>query len=251
MPPRRPGLHVLARGPEWIIVAKPPKVVTHRNRAHAREYAMLQRVRDLVGRRVYPIHRLDRATSGCLLFAIDRSWAGPLSASLSAGRKTYLAFVRGCFPHDGDVLVDTPMKDDNGVLKQARSTVRCLGRSHEPRCSLLLVEPHTGRFHQVRRHVRDLHHPVIRDSNHGDSRVNRWWRDERGVDRLGLHAWSMTIDLPDGQHVSVTCPLFVDQEWVYRQLPWWHEACAALPGLATPPLPMRKKPPKPATGGEE
>ncbi len=246
MPPRNPGLTVLARAPEWIVVAKPPKVITHRNWAHPHEYAMLQRVRDLVGTRVYPVHRLDRAASGCLLFAIQRDWTGPLQKALGEGRKTYLAFVRGHYFGEGRVEVETPMKDDNGILKEAHSTVWCLGRSHEPRCSLLQVRPHTGRYHQVRRHVRDLHHPIIKDAEHGDSRINRWWRDNHGVDRLGLHAWSMQLTLPDGGALDVTCPLFEDQAALYRQLPWWEDAVAALPGLDAPGLPIAGPPPAPA-----
>ncbi len=248
---RNPRLYVLARAPEWIVVAKPPRVITHRNWAHPREYAMLQRVRDLVGERVYPIHRLDRAASGCLLFAIDRSWAGPLQECLRGAQKTYLAFVRGYFNHEGEVQVDKPMKDDNGLLKDASSTVRALGRCHEPRSSLLEVHPRTGRYHQVRRHVRDLHHPIIKDADHGDSKVNRWWKDEYGVDRLGLHAWRMQLTLPDGEALDARCPLFEDQADLFRRLPWWDEAAAARPELAEPALRIKGPPWVRAAPGEE
>ncbi len=234
---RSPGLVVLARGDGYIVVAKPPRVITHRNWAHPHEYAMLQRVRDLVGGRVWPVHRLDRATSGCQLFATERTLAGPLSVSLAAGQKSYLAFVRGTFARTGTVRVETPIKDEHG-LKDAASDVTCLGRSIEPRCSLLHVFPYTGRNHQVRRHVRDLHHPVLRDTYHGDSKVNRWWRDTWGLARLGLHAWSMDLTLPDGAPLSVVCPLFVDQAVLYRRLPWWQDAAAALPGLDQNPIPL-------------
>jgi tRNA pseudouridine65 synthase len=215
-------------------------VVVHRGRDTLRDYAALQRVRDLVGHRVWPVHRLDRQASGCLLFATERELAGPLHKALTGGEalKLYLAGVRGWFPHEQPTRVETPMKDDSGNLKEAASTVTLLGRCHEPRSSLLRVEPHTGRFHQVRRHVRDLHHPILGDADHGDSRVNRWWREERGLDRLALHALRLELPLPDGSRLAACCPLFEDQRRVYEALPWWEEATAREPALLLPALPL-------------
>jgi len=235
---RDPRLQVLAEGDGWLMVAKPPRVISHRNKAHPREYAMLQRVRDLVGGRVWLVHRLDRAASGCQLFATRQELAGPLSKALAEGQKTYLALVRGFFVQEEQVRVDTPIKVGPDDYKEALSWVRMLGRSHEPRCSLLEVKPETGRNHQVRRHVRDLHHPILRDGYHGDSRVNRWWREEYGMARLGLHAWAVSMKMPDGTSLSVTCPLFVDQAVLFRRMPWWDSALARCPGLDATPLPL-------------
>jgi tRNA pseudouridine65 synthase len=223
------------------VVAKPPGLLVHRSTFMPRAEAALQVLRDQLGRHVYPIHRLDRQASGCLLFATTREWAGPLSAALTAptAQKTYLAFVRGNFKGDGPVTADRPMKDDNGILKEALSVVWRLGGSPDPRCSLLRVEPRTGRYHQVRRHVRDLTHPILGDLDHGDSKVNRWWRENEGVDRLGLHCLSLSLDLPEGGRLEVTCPLFADHAAVWRRMPWWDEARAALPALELPPLPLR------------
>ncbi len=226
----------LARGDGWVVVAKPPKVITHRNWAHRHERAAVQRARDLVRGRVYPIHRLDRAASGCLLLATHRARAGELQAALVEGEKQYLAFVRGDLPIIGPTRVETPMKDSRGVLREAASVVEKLGGSADPRCSLLLVRPETGRFHQVRRHVRDLHHPIIGDTDHGDSRINRWWREERGFGRLGLHAHRLSLRLPGGEEIDATCPLFADHHAVFTTLPWWQAAVERLPALALPPL---------------
>lgn len=232
-------LTILARGEGWVVVAKPPQLLVHRNPRMRYADAALQRVRRMMGARVYPIHRLDRNTSGCLLFATDRSLAGPLSKALGdpAAQKTYLAFVRGYFAPDGEVEVTTPVKYDDETYKESRSMVRQVGRSHEPRCSLLEVRPRTGRHHQVRRHVRDLHHPVIGDGDHGDSRVNRWWREEMGNRRLGLHCLRLQVPF-EGGDIDATCPLFADQADLYRRLPWWPEARAAVPELDLPPLPL-------------
>ena len=246
---RRNGapLTVLAQSADWIVVAKPPSLLVHRSELMPSAEAALQVVRDQVGRKVYPIHRLDRPASGCLLFATTQEWAGPLSAAMASAdaRKTYLAFVRGYFKEDSPVTIDRPMKDDNGILREATSTVWCLGRSHEPRCSLLRVQPRTGRYHQVRRHVRDLMHPIIGDTDHGDSKVNRWWRDNGGVTRLGLHCASLSLPLPDGTRIEAVSPLFEDHFRVWSAQPWWDEAVAAFPTLALPPLPMRDAAPAP------
>lgn len=238
-------LHVLAEGDGWIAVAKPPHLLVHRSEQTQHASAALQIVRDQTGGHVYPIHRLDRSASGCLLFARDRTLAGPLSAAMTAGRKTYLAFVRGALMADGPIVVDTPMKDDNDILKDARSTVWCLGRSHEPRCSLLKVETETGRYHQVRRHVRDLHHPIIGDTDHGDTKVNRWWRENKGATRLGLHALSLSLPAgADTPAIDVTCPLFTDLSSVWSTLPWWEEAVAKEPALSLQTLGVRVRKPR-------
>ena len=231
---------MVLEGEGWLVVAKPPGLLVHKNPKAWGEPAALQRVRNQTGRHVYPIHRLDRPASGCLLFATEQELAGPLSMALGAptAQKSYLVLVRGCTRMEGTVVVDNPMKDDLGIEKQARSRVRCLGTSMEPRCSLFLVEPDTGRFHQVRRHVRDLNHPVIGDTSHGDGKVNRWWREEQGVRRLMLHCHSIRLQVPDGPEIDATCPLFEDMAKVLQRMPWWEEAVAALPALGLPPLPL-------------
>lgn len=232
----RPALPVLAEGPGWLVVAKPPRTLVHRTTLEPRALAALQIVRGMVGRRVYPIHRLDRPASGCLLFATDPDLAGPLSAALAAGQKEYVAFVRGAARWEGVRRVETPMKDPLGTLKEACSDVAVLGAADEPRCSLLHVWPRTGRFHQVRRHCRDLGHPLVGDTAHGDSRVNRWWRENGGVTRLGLHAARLTLPAPGGGEIRAECPLFEDQAAAFARLPYWESAVAALPLLGRAPL---------------
>ena len=122
------------------------------------------------------------------------------------------------------------MKDDAGVVREAKSVVRLLGRSQEPRCSMLEVQPITGRYHQVRRHVRDLHHPVLGDSEHGDNKENRVWR-EIGLTRIGLHCFGLAFDAPEGGRVDVECRPFADHAAVWAGLPFWPEACALRPVL--------------------
>ena len=210
-------LPILHQDQRIVIIDKPAGVLVHSHPRFPDEIPLVQRVRDQLGQSVWPVHRLDRQTSGILIFALSPEFVEPMAESLRQGQKTYWAFVRGNFPHDTPITVDTPIKG-----KEARSIVRCLGRSTEPRCSLLEVLPKTGRNHQVRRHVRDLHHPILHDGDHGDSRVNRWWRENMGLSRLALHAGVLNI-LHQGQRLDIHAPLPEDLRTVFKQLPWWDE----------------------------
>ncbi len=233
----RPHLPLLQRNERWVVAAKPPRVMVHRSSEYTPDrYFALQLVRDAVGQHVWPVHRLDRPASGCLLFALTKEWARTLQAAMSSedAVKTYVAFTRGTWVHEGEVIVDTPMKDDRKRLKDARTTVWCAGTSQQPRCSLLVARPHTGRYHQVRRHVRDLHMPVLGDSNHGDTRLNRMWREEWGLSRLGLHCLSLDLPLPGGERLEVRCPPPADLRDIWRRMPWWEDAVRALPALEEP-----------------
>ncbi|MBN2800811.1 MAG: hypothetical protein JXX28_16870 [Deltaproteobacteria bacterium] len=230
-----PILPVLAETEDWVVVAKPSRLMVHRSEERVPDkYFALQLVRDQVGCRVHPVHRLDRGTSGTLLFAKNPEWARRLQAALSApdAGKTYLALVRGAFKQVGSVEIQQPMKDDRGVLREASSTVRALGVSTDPRCSLLEVRPRTGRYHQVRRHVRDLTHPVIGDSVHGDTKFNRLFRDAWGLDRLGLHALRLDLPLDNGERISAVSPLPPELASLFRRMPWWEAAVTLEPALA-------------------
>ena len=99
---------------------------------------------------------------------------------------------------------------------------------------MFLVVCVLARWHQIRKHLNGLSHPVIGDSRHGDSRINKYWR-ERGLGRLGLHCASMELPLPGGQTLRVECPPPRELTDLWRELPWWDNACAALPLLSMPP----------------
>jgi 23S rRNA-/tRNA-specific pseudouridylate synthase len=151
-------------------------------------------------------------------------------------RKEYLALCRGPWGRGPDpVDVTTPIPDGRGGHKEALTTVRCLGTDLDARSALLHAAPRTGRHHQVRRHCRDLNHPVLGDGQHGDTRVNRMFRDTHGLDRLALHAWRLALPLPSGERLSVTAPLPTDLNATLHGLPFWPEALAAEPELARSP----------------
>lgn len=227
---------VLRAGSGWAVVAKPPRVLVHRTAESAATEVLLQSVRDRLGCRVYPIHRLDHQASGCVLFATSPERARDLQTALGSARKVYLALVRGELREEGPIVVEKPMKDDNGHLKDAKTTIRRVARASDPRCSVLVAEPHTGRYHQVRRHARDLNHPIVGDTKHGDSRINRWWREERGMTRLALHALHLEVPLPGEDAIEAVCPLFDDMAAVLGALPFADALAEAVPEIRLPPL---------------
>lgn len=223
---------LLARADRWAVVAKPTGLPVHRSKMVNERQTVMRAVKRHFEGHVAPVHRLDRATSGCLLLSLDPAATPVLQRALAAGQKRYLALCRGRAEVGPPVHVDRPMKDERGVLKEASTELRAVAASAQPRCSLWEARPHTGRYHQVRRHVRDLNHPVIGDSTHGDTRVNRWWRDNQGIGRLALHCLSLSLRTEDGEDIDVVCPVPWDLRRVWQKLPWWEEALAAIPELA-------------------
>ncbi|NOZ72701.1 MAG: pseudouridylate synthase [Chloroflexi bacterium] len=160
-----------------------------------------------LSRAVYPLHRLDRPTSGVILFALERSHAHLWQEQLAhpSTQKVYLALVRGLV--EECVWVDHPLRD-KGVAKAARSEIIPLASSASEHCSLVRVHIHTGRRHQVRRHLKHLSHPLIGDTAYGKGAINRYFRLEYGLYRLALHAWQLQITHPQsGERLLLCAPL--------------------------------------------
>lgn len=200
-----------------MAVVKPAGLLVHRNPG-PREPAALQLVRDqLGGDHVFPVHRLDRATHGLLVFARSPLAARHMSEALTHGaRKTYLAVVRGHPRFEG--LLDYPLVDeDTGATQSATTTVTRLqtselpiavGRYPSARYALMKLEPHTGRTHQLRRHMAHLRHPIVGDVRHGDGAQNRAIRQHFGVKRMMLFASRLQFVHPfTGQTIDLTSPI--------------------------------------------
>lgn len=196
---------------------------------------LIDRVRAALGEHVHPVHRLDRPTSGALLLARRSDVVPALQDCLTAGRKTYLALVRGQADRVDGTWIDRALAPMEGTAdpKPARTFVRVLGSAPDPRCSLVLAQPATGRTHQVRRHLRGLDHPVLGDSTHGDIRENRAWRP-RGLHRLALHCARLELPYAGGP-IDVVAPLPDDLMTVFGALPFWEEAVGRAGGLLREP----------------
>lgn len=201
----------------WLLaVHKPAGLLVHRSPIdrHETEFA-LQYARAMNGGgHVYPLHRLDRPTSGVLVFARDPQTASILGKAMMAGevRKTYLAMVRGWTPEQGMVdhaLRDEPedkrCKDEPQPLREARTRYLRLATAEIPvqieghptsRYSLVALYPETGRKHQLRRHMKHISHPIIGDANHGRGRHNRYFAERFGQGRLMLAAIRMRFQHP-------------------------------------------------------
>lgn len=203
---------------DLAVIAKPSGLLVHRGGLAREEDVAMVRARRTLGRHVYTVHRLDRATSGALLLALSPEMATALSRSFELGeiRKTYVALVRGVAPEH--VVIDHPVpKDEGGARVPAVTEVRRLWEG--PHCSLVAAWPRTGRFHQLRRHLKHLRHPIVGDTNYGDGATNRRFRSELGLMRLALHAARLVFTHPrSGARVEVVAPLPADLAGPLREL---------------------------------
>lgn len=211
-PPTNP-LTEIYRDRWLLVVHKPAGLLVHRSPIdpHETEFA-LQYARAMNGgEHVYAVHRLDRPTSGLLVFARDPDTASTLGKAMMAGEmsKTYLAMVRGWTPAEG--FIDYPLRDEPEdrrlkvepqPVREARTRYRRLATTEIPvqiegyatsRYSLVELYPETGRRHQLRRHMKHISHPIIGDAYHGRGRHNRYFAERFGQGRLMLAATRMTF----------------------------------------------------------
>jgi tRNA pseudouridine65 synthase len=233
-------LQILYHDDQLVAVHKPAGLLVHRSDLdrHETRFA-LQLVRDQLGMRVYPVHRLDRPTSGLLLFALSPETARVLAGAFEARlvEKRYLAVVRGIIGEEGVVdhpLADEPDRSSPGLpseeLRTAVTAYRRMattelpfasGRHSTSRYSLVELRPLTGRRRQLRRHMKHLCHPMIGDTTYGEGRHNRLFRDELKCGRLLLHAAELSFSHPaTGLAVTVTAPLEGEFAALLHRLGW-------------------------------
>lgn len=206
-------LAVIYRDTRLIAVAKPPGMLVHRTAlARGETRFVMQTLRNQIGQHVYPVHRLDRPTGGVLVFALDSEAAAALSRAFTEHRvrKRYLAVVRGWGP---DALtVDAPLREEDGIRPKAEMPAHpaltdfrrlekvelpvAVDRYPQSRYSLMEAWPHTGRRHQIRRHLARCGHPIIGDAKHGKGIHNRYFRDHLDCPHLLLSAVALTFQHP-------------------------------------------------------
>lgn len=209
-------LNILYQDGDLVAVNKPDGLLVHRSRQSRDHVVVMQLVRDQLNCFVYAVHRLDRAAAGVLLFALSPEMATMLIEAFASRRiqKEYGVVVRGLAPESG--VEDSPLRDpDTGEEQAAVTEYRRLGVLHagtepdgRPRVySLLAVFPHTGRTHQIRRHMKRIGYPVIGDTRHGHGEHNRFFREQYGVRRLLLFARRVTLDHPrTGAPLTIEAP---------------------------------------------
>jgi RluA family pseudouridine synthase len=198
------ALEVVYRDAHLIAINKPAGLPSHHGWARDVRPA-LQRVRDRIGRPVYPVHRLDRATSGLLLFALSSEVARDMQPALAAADKRYLALCRG---REATLArVDHPLAREPGdVRREAVTDFRWLG-SFE-RYGFYEARPRTGRTHQIRRHLKHVSHPIVGDVRYGKGEHNRLFRERFGFHRLALHCHRIAFLHPRGGHrIELHAPL--------------------------------------------
>jgi tRNA pseudouridine65 synthase len=218
---------------EWLaVVDKPAGLMVHDSKlARGETDFAADRLREQFGKPIFLIHRLDRATSGCLLLAFDRETASALGKTLMSQDvdKEYLAVCRG-WPEPA-FTVDHPLDGGPGKpeKKPAVTHFTRLATGELPvpsngfetsRYALLRCELETGRFRQIRRHLKHAFHHMIGDTSHGDGRHNLQFR-MRGVHRMLLHASTLSFTHPvSGERIAVTAPLDAEFRKAYALFDW-------------------------------
>jgi tRNA pseudouridine65 synthase len=203
------GLPILYRDDDLVVANKPSGMIVHRGWARDPVVAMTV-VRDLLGRRVYPVHRLDRGTSGALLFALEPGIARRLQEAFEGGgiEKRYLALVRGIPPEEGVIDHPLPREGDRPEAPRVRAVTRFRRLGTFERYALVEAIPETGRSHQIRRHFKHISHPLIGDVQFGKGEHNRLFRERFGLHRLALHARELAFAHPrTGVAMRVLAPI--------------------------------------------
>lgn len=192
-------LPILYQDEQYIAINKPNGLLVHRTRiSEETKVFALQLLRDQLGQRVYPVHRLDRPTSGILLFSLNSEAVQPMMTAFEERqvKKTYLAIVRGYTAEreeiDHPLVAENKKESQPAITHYTRmATVElpiAVNRYPTSRYSLVKVMPITGRMHQIRKHFAHIRHYIIGDKKHGDWRHNLMFSEQFGSSNLLLHA---------------------------------------------------------------
>lgn len=215
-----------------VALNKPNGLLVHRTKiAEERNLFANMVLAEICGRPVLPVHRLDRATSGVLLFAFNSTIASELQKEFTSGAviKEYVAIARGFV--DGEGTIDEALiKHETGRSQEAVTLYKRLHTIELPitvnkyptsRYSLVKMTPQTGRTHQLRRHFNHLGHPIVGDTKYGDLRHNRMFKEQFGTTQLMLHAWRLRFTHPVSRKaILIAAPLPVQFQELLREFGW-------------------------------
>ena len=199
-------LEILFQDEYIVAINKPHGLLVHRSKIanDADEFA-IQILRDQIGQIVYPVHRLDRKTSGILVFGLSSEVNSVMQQQFMNREvtKKYLAFVRGHMEDKG--TIDHPLRKENGIEQDAITHFKTLKRGELPfpsgkfessRYSLIELNPETGRMHQIRRHLAHVFHPIIGDRPHGCNKQNKLFLERLEMNTMLLHASELSFSHP-------------------------------------------------------
>ena len=219
-------LDVLFENDDFIAINKPHGLAVHRSKlvSNTDEFAV-QLLRDQIGQRVNPIHRLDRKTSGVLLFSKNLGKTAELQSILTRSTKTYVAIVRGHINESG--RIDTPLTNDKGDVQDAITNYANVqhtelaipfGKFATSRYSLVKVSPETGRMHQIRKHFNHLRHPIVGDRPHGCNKQNKLFLEKWNMKTMLLHAVRLDLNLEGSEYLQINAPLSSEFERMIIEL---------------------------------
>jgi len=211
-------LEIAFRDEHLIAINKPHDLLVHRSPIAADvEVFALQLLRDQIGQKVYPVHRIDRKTGGVLLFAFDKAIEIEMQKQFADNlvSKKYLAILRGHTPDTGEI--DYPLRKENGALQEAFTNYHTLkrteldvpfGKHATSRYSFIEATPKTGRMHQLRKHFAHIFHPIIGDRTHGCNKQNKLFKERWDMTTMLLHASQLTFNHPiSGGTITIEAPL--------------------------------------------
>jgi tRNA pseudouridine65 synthase len=224
-------LPILYRDDHYIAIHKPHGLLVHRTRISEDNRFVLQLLRDQIGQWVYPVHRLDRPTSGVLILGLDSDAARLLTQEFEKRQveKRYLALVRGYT--NEEETIDYPLREEKWKEPQEAVTrYRKLaqvelsypvGRYKTARYSLLQITPHTGRMHQIRKHMKHIFHPIVGDTTHGDGKHNQLFRNEFHIQRLLLIASGLRFRHPySGEEMQIEAQPEPELQTLFERFGW-------------------------------
>lgn len=210
------ALEIVYEDEDFIAINKPAGYFVHNTSMAAKgETFLLQMLRDQLGTRIYTTHRLDKKTTGVLIFTYTKEAQSKINELFrnSEVSKSYLAIVRGWT--EAHQIIDSDVKDAHGNYKSAFTKLECLDkvekdipsfRHSSSRFSLVKLTPETGRFHQLRQHMAKINHPIIADRPHGCNKTNRQFKELYSLDQMMLHAHSISFSL-ENKAYHITAPL--------------------------------------------
>lgn len=220
-PSKKSALYTVYEDEYLICVDKPSGLMVHSGLGEKIGPFLLDRLQELCAQKLYPAHRLDRPTSGAIIFAKDSKTAAALQKSWKENvQKEYLAAVKGHFLWAQSAI--EKLSNEKGIKKEATTSLIPLGTIGKG--SLVLAQPKTGRMHQIRKHLVNRKHFILGDRIYGKGRINNEVK-EMGLSRLFLHAFGLSLIHPITQkRMNLIAPLPKElTEFIDRMCQHHHE----------------------------